>query len=67
MRASCCIFAWGMRPGLTVQNQTHVVVDGMVASPKKKKFKRQLEKFWLQNFWYEKDVILENFLPGGLQ
>jgi len=67
MRASWCIFAWGMRPGLTVRNHTLVVFDGMVASPKKKKFKRQLKKFWLQNFWYEKDVILENILPRGLQ
>ena len=46
--------------GWQLQNQTHVVFDGMVASTKKKKFKGQLENFWLQNFWYEKDVILEN-------
>jgi len=37
----------------------------MVASPKKKKFKSQLEKLWLQNFCYEKNVILKSLLPGG--
>jgi hypothetical protein len=55
----------GWNLGWQFRTQTQVVFDGMVASPKKKKFKSQLEKLWLQNFCYEKDVILKSLLPGG--
>jgi hypothetical protein len=57
----------GWNLGWQFRTQTQVVFDGMVASPKKKKFKSQLEKLWLQNVCYEKDVTFRNFLPGGLQ